>query len=296
LPELPELVVWARQFRAEIVGKAITTAETPQPKCLNAPPDEVAAFLTGRRVKDARERGKWLILDLAPDGHLLLNLGMGGDFHYRPPGARSATASGAAASGDSPLDAAPPDASPPEKYQFKLTFSDGSELALRFSWFGYVHIARSGELARHAMTASLGPSPLDPDMDLARFRRMVAARPRRSVKSFLLDQKVLAGIGNVYAQDPLWGARLHPDRQLGSLSPAEVDALWASLRGVLERSIAKGGLAYERDLHGNLGGYGREDYDVAYRTGEPCPRCGAAVQKIKTGATSTYLCPECQKL
>ncbi len=276
MPELPELVVWARQFRAEIVGKAITTAETPQPKCLNAPPDEVAAFLTGRGVKDARERGKWLILDLAPDGHLLLNLGMGGDFHYRRPGARSAA--------------------PPEKYQFKLTFSDGSELALRFSWFGYVHIARSGELARHAMTASLGPSPLDPDMDVARFRRMVAARPRRSVKSFLLDQKVLAGIGNVYAQDPLWGARLHPDRQLGSLSPAEVDALWASLRGVLERSIAKGGLAYERDLYGNLGGYGREDYDVAYRTGEPCPRCGAAVQKIKTGATSTHLCPECQKL
>jgi formamidopyrimidine-DNA glycosylase len=286
LPELPELVVWARQFRAEIVGKAITAAETPQPKCLNAPPDEVAAFLTGRAVKDARERGKWLILDLAPDGHLLLNLGMGGDFHYRRPGARSGA----------PPGTTPPGASSPEKYQFKLTFSDGSELALRFSWFGYVHIARSGELARHAMTASLGPSPLDPDMDVVRFRRMVAARPRRSVKSLLLDQKVLAGIGNVYAQDPLWGARLHPDRRLGSLSPAEVDALWVSLRGVLERSIAKGGLAYERDLHGNPGGYEREDYDVAYRTGEPCPRCGAAVQKIKTGATSTHLCPECQKL
>ena len=146
MPELPELVVWARQFRAEIVGKAITAAETPQPKCLNAPPDEVAAFLTGRRVKDARERGKWLILDLAPDGHLLLNLGMGGDFHYRRPGARSATPSGAPPSGGSP-----PDAPLPEKYQFKLTFSDGSELALRFSWFGYVHIARSGELARHAI-------------------------------------------------------------------------------------------------------------------------------------------------
>jgi len=192
---------------------------------------------------------------------------MGGDFHYRRPGARSGEASGAA---------------PPEKYQFKLTFSDGSELALRFWWFGCVHIARSGELARL--------------LDLARFRRMVAARPRRSVKSFLLDQKVLAGIGNVYAQAPLWGARLHPDRHLGSVSPAEVDALWASLRGVLERSIAKGGLAYERDLYGNPGGYGREDYDVAYRTGEPCPRCGAAIQKIKTGATSTRLCPECQKL
>jgi formamidopyrimidine-DNA glycosylase len=291
VPELPEIVVWARQFRAEIIGKTIAAVETPQPKCLNAPPEEVAAFLPGRGVKDARERGKWLILDLAPDGHLLLNLGMGGDFHYRRPDARSAASSSAAPSGG-----LPPGASPSEKYQFKLTFSDGSELALRFWWFGYVHIARSGELARHAMTASLGLSPLDPDMDLTRFRRMVAARPRRSVKSFLLDQKVLAGIGNVYAQDPLWGARLHPDRRLGSLSPAEVDALWASLRGVLERSIAKGGLAYERDLHGHPGGYGHQDHDVAYRPGEPCPRCGTAIQKVKTGATSTHLCPECQKL
>ena len=215
----------------------------------------MAAFLPGRGVKDARERGKWLILDLAPDGHLLLNLGMGGDFHYRRPGPRSGEASGAA---------------PPEKYQFKLTFSDGSELALRcFWWFGYVHIARSCELARL--------------LDLARFRRVVAARPRRSVKSFLLDQKVLAGIGNVYAQAPLWGARLHPDRHLGSLSSAEVDALWASLRGVLERSIAKGGLAYERDLYGNPGAMDAKTTMSPTEPGNPVPGAARPSKRSRPG-------------
>lgn len=184
----------------------------------------------------------------------------------------------------------------PGKYQFKLSFTDGSELAIRFWWFGYAHAARAGELARHTMTANLGPSPLDPDMDLARFGAMVAARPRRSAKSFLMDQKVLAGIGNVYAQDSLWGAGLHPDRPLGSLSEAEVSAFWLSVRRALEQSIAKGGLAYERDFFGRPGGLTNDDFAVGYRAGKPCPKCGTAIQKIRTGSTSTYICPNCQKV
>ncbi len=261
------------------------------------------SLLVGKAILGAHERGKWLVFDLAgpgtpgaeidparaPTAHLLLNLGMGGDFYYTPAsGDRAAAAAGA-------LEAEIPSASP-GKYQFKLSFTDRSELALRFWWFGYVHAALAGQLHRHEMTASLGPSPLDPALDLERFRRMVQARPRRAVKSLLMDQKILAGIGNVYVQDSLWGARLHPDRSLGSLSSAEIEALWSSIRDVLSRSIAKGGLAYERDLYGHPGGYGRGDYDVAYKPGEPCPRCGTTIEKIRTGSTSTFICPSCQRI
>lgn len=295
MPELPELTVWARQADQELTGKTIAAVETPQPKCLNVAPEEIAALVVGRTVKGASERGKWMIIDLAApaglsgaaasaaragsggDSHLLLNLGMGGDFYYHPaPAGEPARA--------------------PEKYQFKLSFTDGSELALRFWWFGYTHAVKAGELARHEMTASLGPSPLDPDMDLARFEAMVAARPRRSAKSFLLDQKILAGIGNVYAQDSLWGAGLHPDRPLGTLSKAEVKAFWLSIRRVLEQSIAKGGLAFERDFFGRSGGLANEDFAVGYKPGRPCPKCGTVIEKIKTGSTSTYICPSCQKV
>ncbi len=290
MPELPELVAWSRQADEELKGKTIAAVETPQPKCLNLPPGELAALLAGRTVGRVHPRGKWMVFDLkgpagsgpSTDSHLLLSLGMGGEFFYHPAPGR-------------PLPAGAVDREPP-KYQFKLVFTDGSRLAVRFFWFGYVHAARAGELGRHAMTATLGPSPLDPDLDLGRFRAMVAARPRRSAKSFLMDQKVLAGIGNVYVQDSLWGAGLHPDRLLGSLSGAEVEAFWRSIRGHLEKAVAKGGLVYETDLFGRPGGFTDSDYSVAYKPGRPCPRCGATIEKIRTGATSTFICPNCQKL
>jgi len=286
MPELPELTVWARQVDEELTGKTIAAVETPQPKCLNVTPEEMAALVVGRTVRGARERGKWMIIDLAGpggiDSHLLLNLGMGGDFYYRRAPGKSTPA------GEPVRE--------PDKYQFRLSFTDGAGLALRFWWFGYIHAVKAGELARHDMTASLGPSPLDPDMDLACFRAMVAARPRRSAKSFLLDQKILAGIGNVYAQDSLWGAGLHPGRLLGSLSEAEVEAFWRSVRRVLGQSIAKGGLAYERDFFGRSGGLTGDDFAVGYKSGKPCPKCGAAIQKIKSGSSSTYICPDCQKV
>jgi len=283
VPELPEILVWARQLGHELKGKTISAVETRQPKCLNVPPEDMTAFLTGRSVAGAYGRGKWIVVELAPDGHLLLNLGMGGDFHYDRPAAPSARSGSSGNAGA------------PRKYQFRLGFADDSSLSIRFWWFGYVHAAPAGTLQDHEMTASLGPSPLDPGMTLERFRSMVAARPRRAVKSFILDQKIMAGIGNVYAQDSLWGAKLHPDRRLGSLSEVEVEALWTSIRDVLGRSVAKGGLAYERDFFGRPGGFGSDDFAVGYKEGQPCPRCGAAVVKTKTGPTSTYICPNCQR-
>jgi len=293
MPELPELTILARQADEALAGKTVMAVDMVQPKCLNTPPVRMREFLLGRTITGARERGKWLFLRLEPGGHLLLNLGMGGDLLYHPSGAGGSGSELRGASGGA---AAAQDEDARNRYQFRLDFTDGSSLTVRFWWFGYVHAVEAGALDDHKMTASLGPSPLDPDLSLERFREMVARRPRRGVKSLLMDQKCLAGIGNVCVQDILWEAALHPLRQLGTLDDREVEALWNSMRAVLSRGIEQGGSAYERDLYGRKGRWRVEDFAVGYREGRPCPRCGTTVEKIRTGPTSTFICPECQRL
>jgi formamidopyrimidine-DNA glycosylase len=114
------------------------------------------------------------------------------------------------------------------------------------------------------------------------------------VKTFLLEQKNIAGIGNVYAQDILFRARLHPNRKLQTLSETEIKALYSAIKTVLNRSIELGGLAYELDFHGQKGKFDQNKFLVGYKTGKPCPECGTRIEKIKTGSTASYICPTCQ--
>ena len=127
------------------------------------------------------------------------------------------------------------------------------------------------------------------------FRELLRKR-RGGIKSFLLNQRRIAGIGNVYVQDPLFKAGIHPLRQINTLEDDDVTALWRALRETLQESIDLGGSAWEQDLRGEKGRWDRSFFLVAYREGEPCPACGATVEKIKTGSTSGYICPLCQPL
>jgi formamidopyrimidine-DNA glycosylase len=304
MPELPEIAVLAAQMTAELTGKTVAAVHVRQPKCLNVSPEELAAGLVGRILGETRQHGKWLVTavtggaDSDGDSRLAINLGMGGDLLYHQ--------ASPSAPGQAPFcaETAPPvpDQQQPEQpaqYQVRMDFADGSALTARFWWFGHVHLiggqcggGGSGPGGRDHPTMELGPSPLD--LTGAEFAALISRSKASGVKSFILDQRRLAGVGNVYAQDPLWIARIHPLRKAGSLSREEVSALYAAICSVLKTSIAKGGLQYERDLYGNRGGYGRDDYAVAYREGEACPRCGGKVTKIKTGSTSTHICPACQ--
>ena len=116
------------------------------------------------------------------------------------------------------------------------------------------------------------------------------------MKALLLDQDVMAGIGNSYVHDILFLARLHPLRSAASLTPSEVAALASGIQDVLRPSIAKGGAFYEVDLHGGKGGLTMDDILIGYKEGQPCPACGAPIEKIKTGSTSSFICPRCQLL
>ncbi|MCX6091267.1 MAG: formamidopyrimidine-DNA glycosylase, partial [Candidatus Bipolaricaulota bacterium] len=139
----------------------------------------------------------------------------------------------------------------------------------------------------------LGPNALDVSLD--QFRALLAGR-RGGIKSFLLDQTHVAGIGNAYIHDILFRAKLHPQRSISSLSSDEIERLHAAIRTELQRSIDVGGAFYEPGLDGKGGGFTAADLLVGYREGKPCPECGTPVEKIKTGTTATFVCPRCQPL
>ncbi|HON42156.1 MAG TPA: DNA-formamidopyrimidine glycosylase family protein [Bacillota bacterium] len=272
MPELPELTILASQMRRELTGKRISRVECFQPKCSNVEPSRLDVTLSGRRVGETTSKGKWLFMPAENGCTLLINLGMGADMVRFVPGG--------------PM---------PPKYQFRLDLEDGTGFTIRFWWFGYVHLVLNDELQAHAMTRDLGPSPLDPKFTADDFRRLVR-RGHGMIKPFLLDQRHVSGIGNAYVHDILFRARIHPRRPIPGLSDAEIDALYASVRDVLGTAIVMGGAYYEKDFYGHPGGYTAEHWLVGYADGRPCTVCGATIRKIKTGSTSSYICPSCQPL
>ena len=268
MPELPEITLLARQMNAELVGRTIAGVEVLQPKCLNVPPETFAEALTGARLLAVTNRGKWLFVE-TDRGWLLLNLGMGGEVLLT---SRAAL---------------------PEKHRLIFDFTDGACLSINFWWFGYAHCVRPGELANHGMTAGLGPNALELSADdLAALLRGRKAR----VKALLLDQDSIAGIGNSYVHDILFLARLHPLRPAAGLTPGAVNALASAIQEILRKSIAKGGAFYEVNLYGEKGGFTMADILIGYKEGQPCPACAAPIAKIRTGTTSSFICPRCQVL
>lgn len=266
MPELPEIHVFARDMQRELVGRTISNIEVLQPKCLNVPVDQFRTSLTGARIRGIGAQGKWLQVDTT-QGWLLLNLGMGGEVLLTD---RDHL---------------------PEKCRLVIDFADRHCLAINFWWFGFSHYVES--LPDHGMTAQLGPDFMALSLD--QFRALLRGR-RGGIKSFLLNQKRLAGIGNVYGQDPLFRAGLHPLRPINTLSDDEIDALHQAIRETLQESIDLGGSHWEQNLYGEHGRWDRSHFLVAYREGKPCPTCGTTVEKIKTGSTSSHICPDCQPL
>jgi len=268
--EFPELTILGRQMTKEIVGKRISQVEVANPKCLNMPFDQFKKSVLGKAIRSIESRGKWLFIKLSSDHVLLFNPGMGADIiHFKR------------------------EAKLPEKYNIRFTLSDKTGFTIRVWWFCYLHLMQANKLNEHKLTAKLGVSPSDKKFTLDYFKKMLN-RKKGNIKTLLLDQKNIAGIGNVYVQDILFNARLHPKRAISSLAEKEIEALYKSINSVLRESVRLGGLAYEKDFYGNKGRYGAEQFKIAYKPGKPCPVCQTTIQKIKTGSTSSFVCPHCQ--
>lgn len=270
--ELPELTILAKQMQKEIAGRQISAVEVANPKCLNIPFEQFKNTLIEKTIKSVKNHGKWLFIAINQDYTLLFNPGMGADVIHFKEGTKL-----------------------PEKHQIKLTLNDGSGFTIRVWWFCYLHLLPTNKLSSHKLTARLAKTPLDQEFTIDYFRRLFNKR-RGAIKNFILNQKNIAGIGNVYVQDILFNAKIHPKRKIPSLNDIEITNLYNSMKSVLQESIDHGGLAYERDFYGNKGGYDMKQFKIAYKPGKPCPLCGTEIEKIKTGATSSYICPQCQPL
>lgn len=267
MPELPEVTCRAREMDSALKGKTFVDMVIIQPKSLNETPEEFRAHLIGATITNVTNIGKWIVVE-TDQGYLLINLGMGGEILLREKNDL------------------------PEKYRLIISFKDLTSLVINFWWFGYAHYAPLDSLQSHPMIAKIGPNALE--VNFGMLKRIIGNR-KTAIKTILLDQSQIAGIGNAYIHDILFLAHLHPLRPANSLKDNEINALIKAIHQGLEPSLAKNGAFYEITLFGEKGGFQMEDILIGYREGQPCPKCGSLIEKIKTGSTSSFICPKCQK-
>lgn len=270
MPEYPDIHILAHSMDDALHGFTIAEVVVNQPKCVNLPPDEFRKALVGRTFGHAAQRGKWALVALDEGSTLAFNLGMGGEVRLH----------------------GPDDMPDPNRERVAFRLSDGCQLWVHFWWFGSVHVIPPGGLAAHPQIGRLGPDPMAEDFTPDRLTQMLQER-RGAIKKYLLDQSFIAGIGNVYVQDILWLARLHPLRVANTLGQADIKRLHAAIRQVLAEGIRWGGGMGEQDIWGNKGTY-HEHLLVGYRTGKPCPACGTLIEDLRVGSTASYICPRCQ--
>jgi formamidopyrimidine-DNA glycosylase len=282
MPELPEVETVARDLRPRILGATIVGARCTWARTLRThTPEAFADAVSGRTVEAVWRRAKLVVIDLSGAAALTIHLKMTGQLFVVPAEA------------------------PDDPYvRLVLELADGRELRFRdIRKFGKVGLygrdPASGELTSEvggaAVFAAFGPEPLDPAFTLRDFRRRL--RPRKGrLKPLLLDQAFLAGVGNIYADEALWTARLHPLRTAGTLRPGDERRLYSAVRTILAEAVDRRGSSIDDYTAPDGDGSMQERLQVYQRTGEPCPRCGRAVKRIVIGARSTHFCSWCQRL
>jgi formamidopyrimidine-DNA glycosylase len=270
MPELPDIYVLAKSMDDALKGKTIVGAVVNQPKCLNSSPPSFTKRIKGRRIEHVWQRGKWVITDLDNGGKLAFNQGMGGSIILHK------------------IDEQP-DA---KQYRVAIQFDGGDQIWINHWWFGYVHLLPKGKFSNHKQLARLGPEPLSDEFTVDSLVKLLEKK-RGRIKSYLLDQSFIAGIGNVYVQDILWHARLHPERKADSLDFRDIKRLYKAIHLVLNKGIRYGGGPNEFDIWGNEGQFTKH-LKVGYRTGKPCPKCRTPVEEVRVGSTTSYICPKCQ--
>ena len=275
MPELPEVETVRRGLEQFVVGRRIETVEVLHPRAIRrheAGPADFIARLTGKTIDGARRRGKYLWLPVGEDA-LLAHLGMSGQLLVGP--------------ADAPL-------SPHVRVRF--TFADNG-LDLRFTdqrTFGHLLVSADGaELP--SVIAHIAPDPLEDAFDLAWLTARIAAR-RTGIKRALLDQSLVSGIGNIYADEALWRVKLHFARPTERLRPGQVGGLMDAVVDIFAEALKEGGTSFD-SLYVNVNGesgYFDRSLNVYGRASEPCPRCGTLIRRDPFMNRSSYTCPSCQ--
>jgi formamidopyrimidine-DNA glycosylase len=291
MPELPEVETIRRQLEPAIKGRRIVSARVLDPRWSRpVAPGVIERALAGRRVEAVERRGKYLLLRLDGGGALAMHLRMAGNLLLGGDSGSSA-ASGARLGGERLYPASA------EPRHLRATFELEGGLRLLFTdarRFGQGIVLEAAELEPY-FASRLGVEPLSASLTAEELCRLAAGR-RAPLKSFLLNQVGIAGIGNIYADEALHRAALHPLSPAGSMKAGDCERLRQGIVEALEAGLRAGGASVDdyRDARGGRGTM-QEEFLVHTREGKPCPRCGAEIRRIVVSGRSTYYCPACQR-
>lgn len=287
MPELPEVETVRRGLHELIIGRTVKAVEHNTPKSFPNAAADVEQFLIGAKVSDVRRRAKVLLIDLSSKYTLVIHLKMTGQLVFR---AKEAV-----------FGAGHPNASlvgelPDRSTRVQFEFTDSSKLYFNDQRkFGWVKLLPSMEVPNIDFMKKVGPEPLEKEFTAEEFAVRFKRRAKTSIKAALLDQTVVAGVGNIYADESLWGAKIHPQRLVNTITPAEFKKLYTQLRDVMSLAIEKGGSTDKNyvNARGKRGSY-LSFARVFRREGKPCPRCATTIIKFKAAGRGTHICPHCQ--
>ena len=272
MPELPEVETVRRGLEKLILGKKISSIEIRYPKMIKTDLDEFQNEVPGQEIQSMGRRGKYLLFYLT-DKVLISHLRMEGKYFYYP------------------------DQVPERKHAHVLIhFEDGGTLVYEdVRKFGTMELLAPELLDAYFVSKKLGPEPTEQDFDLEIFRGFLK-KSKKPIKSHLLDQTLVAGLGNIYVDEVLWRAKVHPASPSQSLTRAEATAIHEQTIEVLGQAVEKGGSTI-RTYTNAFGEDGtmQEFHQVYDKTGEACSRCGAIIEKIQLGGRGTHFCPKCQR-
>lgn len=287
MPELPEVETVRRGLSLLVIGKRVGSVSHDTPKGFPNAPGDVDAFLVGATITDVRRRAKVLLIDLDTEYTLVIHLKMTGQLVYR---------------GEQVFGAGHPNDSligelPDRSTRVIFSFTDGSHLYFNDQRkFGWVRLYPTIEVPNIDFMKRVGPEPLEGELTHTDFIERIRHRNGTTIKAALLDQSVIAGIGNIYADEALWGARVHPARRVRDVTDRELSTILDEVRTVLTLSIEKGGSTDKNyvNAEGKRGSY-IDFARVFRREGLACPRHpDVLIEKSRVAGRGTHTCPVCQ--
>lgn len=289
MPELPEVEIIRAGLQKFLPGLKITKETHDWPRGFPNSKADVKNFLIGAKILDVRRRGKALIIDLSNKYSLVVHLKMTGQLVFKSHKARF----GAGHPNNDLVGELPSKAT-----RVTLTFTDESQLFFNDQRkFGWMRLLPTHEINQLEFFKKLGPEPLEDDFTAEEFAARLNRRKNSPIKPVIMDQSVIAGVGNIYADEGLWAAKIHPQTLVKNVSPQKIKDLYKGIREVMRLSIKKGGSTDRNYVNakGEKGSY-LQFAHVFRREGKPCSRCGTTVIKIRVSGRGTHLCPFCQKV
>lgn len=288
MPELPEVETVKRGLLGVLPGRIIATVSVDTPKVFHYPTEATRKYLIGAKIIGVERRAKQLIIGLDTGYSLVIHLKMTGQLVYR---------------GSERFGAGHPSASlvgnlPDRSTRVIVVFKDKTKLFFNDQRkFGWIKLVDSNLLTDKGLFEKLGPEPLESSFTSEDLRHCLLRRPKSTIKAVLLDQSIIAGVGNIYADESLWAARIHPATKVALLSAYKIKSLHRELRNILLIAIEKGGSTDRNyvDALGRKGSY-LSFARVFRREGQPCLRCNNKIVKIRVAGRGTHICPHCQKL